>query len=379
MFEWTTWVNANNVQIGQVRSWLSETRLVSVSREIERIENVSASEAVEIYRTWEGQILSKLHQGLVSVVLDIWMSYSDRDLAHEVLRTQWVDHFRAKVAKSDSELRDAALRKKARKDEKRNASRSKSNSTNSNLGHSSRDSRESTGQSNRRASGSRTEFSTASGANYSLQTEMSKAGIRSIEELFDALDLIRNDLRQALTIAGRFDILSNPLVFRVVLTRLLLSSSVALNSRGRTIEDADVQEFKKFLQFAGIHFKSPTESQSATATLNSAVNIISASAKWDGRFDPSGVMTSIEILETVLFNQDLLKGSNLALRNQATHNARSTAAAILVWLAATVDRDSEDACRDSFLGKTFTNFTREEELHQLWVFGREIAAKNRWH
>lgn len=228
-------------------------------------------------------------------------------------------------------------------------------------------------------SGSRTEFSTASGANYSLQTEMSKAGIRSIEELFDALDLIRNDPRQALTIAGRFDILSNPLVFRVVLTRLLLSSSVALNSRGRTIEDADVQEFKKFLQFAGIHFKSPTESQSATATLNSAVNIISASAKWDGRFDPSGVMTSIEILETVLFNQDLLKGSNLALRNQATHNARSTAAAILVWLAATVDRDSEDACRDSFLGKTFTNFTREEELHQLWVFGREIAAKNRWH
>ena len=107
------WVNANNVQIEQVRLWLSETRRLSVSREIERIENVNASEADEIYRTWEGQILSKLHQGLVSVVLDIWMSYSDRDLAHEVLRKQWSDHFRVKVAKSDSELRDAALRKKA--------------------------------------------------------------------------------------------------------------------------------------------------------------------------------------------------------------------------------------------------------------------------
>jgi hypothetical protein len=148
------WVNANNVQIGQVRSWLSETRRVSVSREIERIENVSASEAVEIYRTWEGRILSKLHQGLVSVVLDIWMSYSERDLAHEVLRKQWSDHFQVKVAKSDSELRDAALRKKARKDEKRNTSRSKSNSPHSNLGHSSSDSRESAGQSNRGAPGS---------------------------------------------------------------------------------------------------------------------------------------------------------------------------------------------------------------------------------
>ena len=71
-----------------------------------------------MYQAWEAHVLSKVHQGLVYIAQDIWMSYSDRELAHEVLRKQSYDDYRRRITKSDSELRDAAVRKRARKNQK---------------------------------------------------------------------------------------------------------------------------------------------------------------------------------------------------------------------------------------------------------------------
>lgn len=111
------WVHGNDFQINQVRSWLSDARRVNVAREIVRIKNVNPSEALAMYQTWEGHILSMTQQGFISIFLDNWMGCSDRDLAHAVLRKQWGDDYRQRVSKSDSELRDAALRKRARKNQ----------------------------------------------------------------------------------------------------------------------------------------------------------------------------------------------------------------------------------------------------------------------
>ena len=111
------WVHGNDFQINQVRSWLSDARRANVAREIVRIKNVNPSEALAVYQTWEGHVLLMMQQGFISIVHDIWMGYSDRDLAHEVLRKQWSDDYRQRVTKSDSELRDAALRKRARKNQ----------------------------------------------------------------------------------------------------------------------------------------------------------------------------------------------------------------------------------------------------------------------
>ncbi len=352
------WVNGNSSQINQARSWLSITRRVNVAREIKRIKNISASEADAMYHTWEAHILSKMNQGLVSIVQDIWMSYSDRDLAHEVLRKHAIDDYQQTVAKSDSELRDAALRKRARKNSKEKISRPSLVNSPTKI---------------RRTSG--TEFVTAPLASYSLQAEMMKAGIGSVEKLFEELDVIRTNLRQALITAERFDVSVDPNVLRVVLSRLFISSSVALHYAKHQLGSNDKEKFKSLLISAGITFIPVVHTQTSHQLLEFVTETIITSAKIDGRVDPSGAISGLFDLQ-ILYDRSLLVSP--LTEDYESRNARALIAAILIWLSATVEEHLEDACRFALIGESGRTLSHREYVAHLWAFGRAIARQEGW-
>ncbi len=222
-----------------------------------------------------------------------------------------------------------------------------------------------------------TEFVTAPFASYSLQAEMSRAGIGSIEDLFELLDSVRRDLKVAKSAAERFDVSIDPNILRVVLSRLFLSSSVAIHASNKSIGEADAKLFKQFLASAQIRLIPVFKADTPQTTLDSLVNDFVKCAKIDGRSNPAGAIAVFAGLQ-VLFDPTLHENGTVLNRSIAIDNARSVIASTLIWLAATVNQELEFACKESLIGNSSLQQTgsRMEQLHQLWRFGFEIASRN---
>ena len=220
-----------------------------------------------------------------------------------------------------------------------------------------------------------TYFVTAPLASYSLQAEMARAGIGSVEKLFEELDVIRANLRQARIIAERFDVSVDPNVLRVVLSRLFISSSVALHYAKHQLGSNDKEKFKNLLITAGITFIPVVHTQTSEQLLEFVTETIVTSAKVDGRVDPSGAISGLFDLQ-ILYDRSLLVSP--LTEDYEPRNARALVATILIWLSATVEEHLEDACRFALIGESGRALSHREYVAHLWAFGRAIARQEGW-
>jgi len=198
----------------------------------------------------------------------------------------------------------------------------------------------------------RTEFVTAIGASYSLQNEMSKAGIYSIEHLFEALNSIRKNPKYALIVAESFDVSVHPEIYRAVLTRLLLCASVAVFSDEGECKSLERSKLQQLLYAADISFLPITSSQTARSTLDVVVDTLMESLEDDGRSNPLSVVAAGGKLK-ILFDTNLYSHQSFITADSVLKNARALTAAVLVLLSVTITEKLERFSQHSLLGKSF--------------------------
>lgn len=227
----------------------------------------------------------------------------------------------------------------------------------------------------RRTSG--TEFVSEPLAGYSLQAEMSKARIGSIEKLFEVLDIIRGNLGQVHIFAQRFDVTVDPNVLRTVLSRLFISSSSALHAGKHRITNNEKELFRSLLSSAGITFVPVLLSQTSHQLFEFVTETIIDSAQIDGRVDASGVISGMRDLQLLFDRSFLIHGESLP-KDYESKNARALVATILIWLSATVVHDLEEDCRFALMNESFRSLSNQEYVAQLWAFGREVARHEGW-
>lgn len=349
-----------------VAEWLNPNRGEEIVNEIAKIERLSNGEATQLYRAWESDVHTHLRAGTVPPLFQFAIiEPTSREIARQILdkRDFFTRYGNVSSSKSDAELRDAALRKRARKSAKSSPAHTQNHESrnSSNVGIRST------------INTTSTNFYTHPLANYSLQDEMSKAGIRSIEELSRVLNSIRADLTESHTVAQRFDVSVEPEVLRAVLSRLMLSAAVSVHAAGGQLRSKEKEQFVKYLNLAGVVFVPIVQGKDSQSTLNAVADIIYENSKIDGRFDASGAVSAGGLLAT-LFDKNLYKKSGSLPDESILINTRNVIASVLVWSAASVDPDAETAWRDSLLGRSFESW--EQQIRGAWLFGRALQTSD---